>query len=166
VSEPPGFRAFYDAEFARVLIFLRKQGATWEESWDAAQEAFLEAVRRWNTIESPRAWVRVTSLRYHAHQRERRAGEWQRAISSTAWLPRPAFQEIQLKDEEELVLAALVALPPRQREVMAWCYDGYEPKEIAHLTGLSADAVRSNLYQARQTLKRRLATGEEVARHE
>jgi RNA polymerase sigma-70 factor (ECF subfamily) len=48
-------------------------------------------------------------------------------------------------------------LPQRQREVMAWHYDGYSPREIADLLGVPDDAVRSSLYQARKNLKARLS---------
>jgi hypothetical protein len=38
----PGERVRYRVERPRLLRFLVKQGATWDESWDAAQDAFLE----------------------------------------------------------------------------------------------------------------------------
>jgi RNA polymerase sigma-70 factor (ECF subfamily) len=166
VSEPPDFASFYAAELRPVLRFLYKQGAGWDECWDAAQEAFYEALRHWENLHSPRSWVRTTALRYHVRQCERRIDELRRMKSAGSWLPRPSFADIQLKDDEARVLAAIAALPQRQREVMAWHYDGYSPREIAHLLGIQDDAVRSNLYQARKTLKAGLSVQPEGGCHE
>jgi DNA-directed RNA polymerase specialized sigma24 family protein len=56
------------------------------------------------------------------------------------------------------------SLPPRQRQVLAWHYDGYSNIEIAKILGLTDKAVAANLYQARQALKRLLAgSGEDGA---
>ena len=54
------------------------------------------------------------------------------------------------------MLAALAALPPKQREVMAWCIDGYSPAEIAGELGADPAAVRQNLAKARKNLKQML----------
>jgi len=166
VSESPDFNGFYAAELRPVLRFLYKQGASWDECWDAAQEAFYEALRHWEDLRSPRAWVRKTALRYHIHQCERRNDELRRIGAADWWLPRPSFGEIELKEDKVQVLVAIAALPQRQREVMAWHYDGYSPQEIAHLIGIPDDAVRSSLYQARKTLKARLSSQQEGGCHE
>jgi DNA-directed RNA polymerase specialized sigma24 family protein len=47
----------------------------------------------------------------------------------------------------------LNALPPAQREVMAFIIDEFEPVEIAALFGKTPAAVRQNLRAARQKLK-------------
>ena len=55
--------------------------------------------------------------------------------------------------EQASVLALLRRLPPRQRQIMAWVYDGYTPKEIADLLGMEPNAVRASLHKAREALK-------------
>ena len=50
-------------------------------------------------------------------------------------------------------LALLKNLPPRQRQVMAWTYDGATSTEIADTLKITTHAVRSNLYKARITLR-------------
>jgi DNA-binding CsgD family transcriptional regulator len=55
--------------------------------------------------------------------------------------------------EVRFVLRLLAGLPPRQREVMAWTIDGYDPEEIAQLTGKNPATVRSHLRHARTSLK-------------
>jgi RNA polymerase sigma-70 factor (ECF subfamily) len=61
-----------------------------------------------------------------------------------------------LGPEQARVLQVLRLLPYRQRQVMAWTYDGYTPAEIATFLNLDAGAVRASLHKARETLKRQL----------
>ncbi len=152
----PSFSDFYQAELPQLLRFLVKQGATWEESWDAAQDAFLEAYRRWDSIAYPRAYIRTTGWRAYVHRRQRAVEDVRRATGDLDWLPRPCFADLQLGEGEALVLAALAGLPERQRQVMAWCYDGYSPKETAAILGLTSDAVRQSLSEARRSLRQTL----------
>ncbi len=51
------------------------------------------------------------------------------------------------------LLAVLDRLPLRQRQVLAWTYDGATTTEIAETLQISPDAVRSNLHHARTTLR-------------
>jgi RNA polymerase sigma factor (sigma-70 family) len=156
---PPNFSNFYKAELPRVLRFLYRQGASWDESWDAAQTAFLEAMPRWAMIASPRAWIRTTAWRAHIAQRKRSDEDLRRAASTIEWLPRPQFSDLGIADEDKIVLEAIASLPPRQRQVMAWHYDGYSHSEIAEILGLKVQNVAANLYQARQRLKQQLFPG-------
>jgi RNA polymerase sigma factor (sigma-70 family) len=52
------------------------------------------------------------------------------------------------------VLAALQALPPRQRQVMAWIIDGFGAAEIARELGVSPESVRQSHAKARKNLGR------------
>lgn len=60
--------------------------------------------------------------------------------------------------EEDTVLALLSQLPPRQRQVMAFAFDGYTPKETAISLGIPAGTVRLSLHKARATLAAQLTT--------
>ncbi|MEU0784622.1 sigma factor-like helix-turn-helix DNA-binding protein [Streptomyces sp. NPDC006173] len=56
------------------------------------------------------------------------------------------------------VLALVVWLPPRQRQVFAYCLDGFAPREISEVLGLEEAAVRSHIRHSRERL-RTLLTG-------
>ncbi|MCI4078843.1 sigma-70 family RNA polymerase sigma factor [Streptomyces sp. MMS21 TC-5] len=64
---------------------------------------------------------------------------------------------IALSDQEREVYTALAELPSRQRQVMAWFYDGYTITEIADVLEIAKESVRQNLCRARATLKARLS---------
>jgi RNA polymerase sigma factor (sigma-70 family) len=58
--------------------------------------------------------------------------------------------DIRALEQRYDVLRLLDKLPPRQRQVLAWTYEGYTPTEIAEELRLTPEAVRANLYKARQ----------------
>lgn len=68
----------------------------------------------------------------------------------------PATAEAESRYEIEVVLRLLRALPPVQRLVMAWEFDGYKAADIARITGMKDITVRSNLRHAHAQLKRLL----------
>lgn len=61
------------------------------------------------------------------------------------------------------LITALAALPPRQRQVMAWTFASFTPEEIATELQLTSEGVRANLRLARRALARRLAQAEDTA---
>ncbi|MFM9596568.1 sigma-70 family RNA polymerase sigma factor [Streptomyces scabiei] len=64
-------------------------------------------------------------------------------------------------EQQQDLLRLLADLPPRQRQIMAWKYDGHSPAEIAEELGISSETVRASLLKARRALAARLAQGEE-----
>jgi DNA-directed RNA polymerase specialized sigma24 family protein len=163
------FEDFYRQELVRILRFLRSLGADWERAWDVSQESFLKAMQCWGDLSHPGRWIRTTAAREYRRIEVRRAGELNRMLRG-GWEPRPHFDKLSLHEEEAKVLAVIASLPPRQAEVMAFTCDGYKPNEIAEIlldvypeeNGITAEAVRASLYQARHKLKRLLAGIEEV----
>jgi RNA polymerase sigma factor (sigma-70 family) len=133
------------------VAFLLWQGARLPEALDIAQETMLAAHQHWQTIRHPEQWARRVASRTLI-----------RRATSTEEIPveqipdgRPLLApQTNVGDWEQQhdILRALAVLPPRQRQVMAWTFDGYSPSEIAAELQLTAEAVRSNLRKARQTL--------------
>lgn len=162
------FDDFYRAEHLLVIRFLRSLGASWEEAWDISQYCCVKALERWDTIDDPPRWVRTTVIREFGRVRTRRADELPRMLRG-GWEPRPHFDKLDFRSQEAQVHGLIGALPQRQAEVMALTYDGYKPKEIAAILsevypggGITTDAVRASLHQAREKLKRLLVGVREV----
>jgi len=152
-----GFEDWYRREFPGLLLFARRMGAGWQESFDLAQEACAKAYPRWAEIDEPRAYLRV-AIRNGYFLLQRWATE--ELLGEADLLAAPVeggLRQVEFHDQEVVIMAAIRRLPPQQREVMAWTVDGYRPAEIATMLDKPAGTIRVNLHHARAALKRSLA---------
>ncbi|GAA3123221.1 RNA polymerase sigma factor [Streptomyces goshikiensis] len=157
VSSGVGTHSFPDAyqrEMPLLTRFVMKHGAGPQEAADAAHEAFATAYPQWDRIRFPKRWLRTVAVRVYlrARLREDLPGELP-TTRAESHVP----TNIQLSDQEREVYSALAELPSRQRQVMAWFYDGYTVAEIAEELEITKESVRQNLCRARATLKARLS---------
>jgi RNA polymerase sigma-70 factor (ECF subfamily) len=147
------FTLFYTNQMPALVAFLIVQGARSTVAGDVAQDAMTEAFRNWDSLDNPRAWVRIVASRtwWRTIGRDRKEGPSEgldeHAIASTS----AELDEVEARHE---FLRILHSLPPGQRQVMAWTYDGYQPTEIATLLGKTPAAIRSLLRDARSVLRR------------
>jgi DNA-directed RNA polymerase specialized sigma24 family protein len=145
------YEEFFRNERAVLVRFVLKLGAIWEEANDAAQEAMIAALVRWDAITNPRAWVRVVAERKFVQQKVR-LDRGEELAARPGWGTVAIYTLSTENQEAQEVLAMIGRLPISQRRVMAWTYDGYRPTEIADILGYDAATVRSNLRHARQQL--------------
>ncbi|ATL81734.1 sigma-70 family RNA polymerase sigma factor [Streptomyces malaysiensis subsp. malaysiensis] len=148
------FALFYSEHLGMLTRFVMRLGASPYEAAEAAHAAFVEAFPKWSQITTPRAWLRTVAARAYLRQTQLRD-------RPTDTIPDQPGGEcplaaMVLKDEEQHVCAALSALPPRQRQVMAWHLDGFSHSEISDELGITVEAVRQNYARARVSLKRAL----------
>jgi RNA polymerase sigma factor (sigma-70 family) len=160
VASDEAFADFYRS-FVTVLVrFLIWQGAPVQVAADLAQETMIKAYRNWPRIEHPRAWARRVASRELVRHTARTEAPVACIPEPTSLLPRP--DEALAWEQHHDLLQLLAGLPARQRQVMAWTYDGYSPSQIAEELGIEAATVRASLQKARRTLAARLADrGEE-----
>lgn len=147
------FAEFYLEFMPSLVRFLVWQGAPVADATDIAQETMLQAYRRWSSVGKPAAWARrVASRRWGRHiadsPREQLADDAALEQASASRLL--TASDIRALEQRYDVLRLLRRLPPRQRQVLAWTYDGYTPTEIAEELQLTPEAVRANLYKARR----------------
>jgi RNA polymerase sigma factor (sigma-70 family) len=166
-SIPSSAEALHRAEYVPLLRFLLYQGASWNEAQDATQEAFaaLCAPGALAEIAHPRAWLRSAAYRIWLRQDVRSPEapypdllEHQASADEDWHTPLAA---VELAEDHRRVLAALQALPPKQRAVMACHLDGFATHEIAAAMNIEPSAVRQNLARARACLKRHLGLAAE-----
>lgn len=147
------FSDFYRSFLPALVSFLIVQGARQSDAVEVAQETMALALDRWDRIDHPWSWARKVASRRYA-----------RRIGTAAEYPvaeLPDWHSPLVRNESDLdavierseVLRILAALPPRQRQVMAWVYDGYAPIEIAEQLRMTPEAVRVALHKARRTLR-------------
>lgn len=145
------FSAFYRTHAAKLAGWLIWQGASEADAKDVIQETMHKAYRLWDTIAKPEAWARTTASRAYAERVGRHDAV--PVVDTTEYSP-------GVDDSCELAAAAtkhdlrmaVRQLPLRQRQVLAWSFEGYTPTEIAQQLGMEPAAVRSSLYKARQRL--------------
>jgi len=147
------YSAFYRAEVKALVNFLLWMGAGLADATDIAQETMIEAYQGWPSIRHPRAWTRrVASRRYGREQFGQEVVTEPELLSPLL----SASADIAAWEQRHDVLRLLAMLPWRQRQVMAWTFDGYQPQEIAVELQITAEAVRASLKLARRTLAERL----------
>lgn len=156
------FVTFYKQAAPRLVAFLRWQGASLPDAAECAQEALTEALPpRWATIEYPYAWCRRVASRIYA----RRVGRLEEPVEDAEAAGSPLLtpgMDLEAFEQQHSVLRLLNRLPSRQRQVMAWTYDGATPSEIAAELQITPEAVRSNLKKARTALRNYLQQGGEI----
>jgi RNA polymerase sigma factor (sigma-70 family) len=148
------FSAFYREHFAALVTFLMYQGARLADAQELAQETMTVAFRSWETIEHPKAWTRRVASRALI----RRIASIDDPVNE---LPESealsSERDITDWEDRHEILRLLRLLPPRQRQVLAWTFDGFSPAQIAAELGLKPEVVRSNLKKARRAASAHIA---------
>jgi len=160
-TDVAAYSAFYRRFLPTLTAFLMWQGARLIDATEIAQDTMVHAWHRWPTIEKPEAWTHTTAGRALV-----------RRVASTTEYPvaeiseRPALLRADLDigewEQRHDILAALAALPRRQRQVLIWTLNGYSPTEIAAVLRLKPEAVRSSLLKARRKIALQLNAGEQL----
>jgi len=148
------FAACYRAEMPALVRHVMYHGAAEQEAYDAAQSAFEHAYQVWETIRNPRAWLRTVAVRAYYRSAVRPETPTDSLPEQTSEVSATVGAEDL--EQERAVLAGLAALPVKQRQVMAWHFDGFAPAEIAQALDIDPAAVRQNLLKARRNLKQLL----------
>jgi RNA polymerase sigma factor (sigma-70 family) len=148
------FAEFFRAEHRKLIRFLMAIGAGGDEAAEIAQVTFFKAFEGWDGIRAPRAWVRRVAVNELTAARQAARRETPQATLPDAPEPVSTALAVELTEEARQVLAALRALPPRQRQVMAWIIDGFGAAEIARELGVSPESVRQSHAKARKNLGR------------
>lgn len=146
---------FYRAEMPRLLRFLLLQGVPPADAADAAQQAFVEVCLRWDRVrrmDSPAGYLRRVASNDWAKQNRRRSTDVDRAVRGH-WAHPAVIEDIYGNEQVRLVVDSLSRLPARQRQVMAWLYDGYSYEEIAEQVGMRVATVRSTVRHAKEKLR-------------
>lgn len=155
------FAAFYHAELAPLVRFVMFLGCSdGDTAEDIAQTALERAFTYWETIRLPRAWLRKVAEREYIRRSRAAARETslephvRRADHRAAVSAALALQ--QQAETREVLATVIAALPPKQRQVMAWHWDGFSDGEIAAELSCSEVAVRKNRSRAMKTLQQAL----------
>ena len=120
------------------------------DSADAAHNAFVELFTNWDTVRSPRAWLRTVAFRQMLRQNA--SAEYPLDVLRQEPATVPASVRLELGEETQAVLDGLRQLPLAQRQVLALIYDQFSYSEIAQIMSISQAAVRKNAERARRRM--------------
>ena len=142
----------YKAEMPRLVRYLMKcfGDSGMRDAADAAHNAFVELFTNWDTVRSPRAWLRTVAFRQMLRQNA--SAEYPLDVLRKEPGTVPASARLELREETQAVLRGLRQLPLTQRQVLALIYDEFSYGEIAQITGISQAAVRKNAERARRRM--------------
>lgn len=144
------------AATVRLALLLVDDEASAE---DVAQEAFTGLLRQWHQLADP---SRAQSYLHRAVVNGARS-VLRRRRTARAWTPPhtapgPSAEELALLDDERRqVLAAVAALPQRQREVVVLRYwSQLDEAATAEAMGITRGTVKSTAHKALAALHRQL----------
>jgi RNA polymerase sigma-70 factor (sigma-E family) len=159
VPPPPAFDDLFVQRWAatvRLALLLVDDEASAE---DVAQEAFTGLLRHWNQLADP---ARAQSYLHRAVVNGARS-VLRRRRTARAWTPPhaapdPSAEELALLDDERRrVLAAVAALPQRQRELVVLRYwSQLDEAATAEAMGITRGTVKSTAHKAVAALHRML----------
>jgi len=154
-------RLLVRAKLPRVLGLATRLVRDHGEAEDIAQEVFVRVWKHAPVWEPGRArfdtWLHTVTLNL-CRDRLRKRIDAPAAVLPEGADPTPSAERRLLDiDRERSVVAAIHALPERQREAIALAhYQGLSNPEIAEALATSIEAVESLLARARRTLRRTL----------
>ncbi len=129
---------------------------------DVCQDAFLAALERLEDCRDPErfaGWLLRIVRNRALNARESlalRRGEPLETVAGASGGRDPG-RDAERAESRERLLAALSGLTPAQREVVLMHdLEGWKHREIAELLGISEEASRVRLFQARRNLRARL----------
>ena len=148
----------YKAEMPRLVRYLVKcfGDSGMRDAADAAHNAFVELFTNWDTVRSPRAWLRTVAFRQMLRQNA--SAEYPLDVLHQEPAAVPASARLELAEETQAVLHGLRQLPLTQRQVLALIYDEFPYGEIAQIMGISQAAVRKNAERARRRMSELLGS--------
>lgn len=156
-DDDDGFAAFYRGAKDGCLRAVLATTLDADHAEECTAEAFARALQRWDRVRrhpAPAAWVVRTAVNVH-RDRHRRRRLLRRLLPVLA---APEAVEPVSPAVDPQVMAALRALPARQREVVALrVLVGLSGGETAEALGISAGSVGVHLSRGLAALRRHLA---------
>lgn len=148
------FADFYAREFRNVVVLAYALCGSTGMAEDVAQEACMAAMRRWDSLDNPDAWIRRVVANKSVSTFRRRAVE----VKGLLLLRSTAPIEAEVTPETGELWTLVRRLPKRQAQVLALRYiDGATASQIAEILEVSENTVKTHLKRAKQALAKAAA---------
>lgn len=126
---------------------------------DIVQDVFIKFYHVNRQLEKVDAERYLTTMTANKAKDYLKSWHYKRLVFQEKWLSlkSPEQDALVKKDEEELISDAVLGLPTKEREVVAYYYlEGYTLKEVAALLEVNENTLKSRLVKARKLLKEQL----------
>lgn len=157
MNDPPGLVVFCQRIYPQLVGTLTVFCGSRPVAEELAQETLVRVWNRWpavSALDNPAGWAHHVALNLARSSLRRRAAE--RRAYTRLGPPADATPEPDRTDALA-VRAAVAALPPRQRAVIAWRYfAGFSVDDTAVLLGCAPGTVKSLTAKATANLRARL----------
>jgi RNA polymerase sigma-70 factor, ECF subfamily len=163
-GDPAAFKDLYERHRLPVFRFAYRLLGSVEGAEDVTHDCFLSLIRRPDGFDEGRASLRTylfSAARNLALKHFRKLGretslEDAEDDERSGEVPQP-IKRLLREEMEAQVKAAILALPPLQREALVlFEYEGLALDDIARITNSEVGAIKSRLHRARERLKRDL----------
>jgi RNA polymerase sigma-70 factor (ECF subfamily) len=162
-------RAYQRMVFATAVRLLGNPA----EAEDVAQEVFLKAFKRFETLASSptaAAWLKTVTRNACLNHLTRHRRRWQLfseldagagsedgSYEATLVAQDPAPLETERREEHERLECALRALPAHQRvPLVLFHFENASYQEIADTLGVSVGKIKTDIHRGRETLRKHL----------
>jgi RNA polymerase sigma-70 factor (ECF subfamily) len=164
------FESIYRKHYARVWRYFRSNSISDDEAHDLAQDTFKRLYERKDQIRNADPWPFLATIaktillnRIRARQTQKRSARMVDIDDPDLMFAEPAAPpERDYADREAdealwtRVRATIASLPQGQRECLRLWIEGLQYDEIAKILGISMDAVKSRLRDAKRCLREQL----------
>jgi RNA polymerase sigma factor (sigma-70 family) len=164
------FEATYRKCYARVYRYFRTNRIADAEAQDLAQDTFKRLYERMDQIRNDDPWPFLATIaktillnRVRARLTQKRSATMIEIDDPELVFAEPAapaeldYADRQAKEAlQARVRAAVKSLPPGQRESLRLRIEGLQYNEITKILGISMDAVKSRLRDAKRYLREQL----------
>ena len=164
------FEAIYRKHFARVWRYFRSNSIADDEAQDLSQDAFKRLYERMDQIRNDDPWPFLATIartillnRVRARQTQKRNAPMVNIddpdliFSEPAAPAEPDYADRQTNEARwEQVRNVVASLPTGQRECLRLWIEDLQYDEIAKILGITIEAVKSRLRDAKRTLREQL----------
>ncbi len=163
-NDPKSQTALYNLYKSRLMGVCRRYAKNTTEAQDILQEAFIRIFTNINELKDEKAvaaWMRKvvanTAVNYYRANLKRQQSVDYETVEKPNDDQWRNYWELMSRLSTEQIVQLIHALPDGYRMVFNLCViDGYDHAEIAVMLGISENTSRSQLFKAREMLRKKL----------
>ncbi|WP_336046316.1 RNA polymerase sigma factor [Solibacillus ferritrahens] len=147
----------HTARLFRIAYYYSKNLHTAE---DIVQDVFIKFYERNIELDSTSVERYLITMTTNKSKDYLKSWHYRTIIMQEKWLHTSSHKQrdaLVIQDEEQLISEAVLSLPLKQREVVAYYYlEGYSIKELAEILNSNENTAKSRLVKGRDLLKDKL----------